>query len=653
MPAYRRPLSLATGLGLVFSSLLISAAPASATSTGLVITEVYGGGGNSGADLNADYVELYNPTAADIPLGGLSLQYRSNNGTGAANGVAALSGEVPAGEHWLVQTSAASATNGAPIPTPDATVTGVNMAAGAGTIWLANGTTGQTLTPGSVLNNAGVVDLVGFGGTNTFETAPTPTISTTTSARRTNEGVDGDNNSTDFTAGDQTPVACVCEEEPPPDPVEATIEEIQGDGAVSPLDGDPVITEGVVTASYPTGGFQGFYLQTEGTGGTADGNTASDAIFVYAPALAEYPAVNDFVEVTGDVSEFGTAPNTLTEITVAADGVTDAAGTADPVAPLAAAYPTTTADREAHEGELFAPTNQFTVTNTFNMNNFAEIGLATGDHPLIAPTEVEDAQTGDVAGVAADNAARAVALDDGSSTNFLSAANQDTPLPWLSPTNPVRVGAQATLHAPVVLDFRNNIWKFQPTAPVTGEGASVATFENTRPANANPQDVGGDIRLATFNVLNYFPTTGEEFVASGLGSCTYFNDRDGNPIANNSCNPNGPARRCQHREPSAPAGQDRHRDQPPRRQHRLAGGARELREVQQGPRLRDHPAGGGAERRRRRRHVGLRPDPARGRPAAGRQRGRHPHRLHLQAGRRRARGWLPDPGRRGELRQRP
>ena len=539
MPAYRRPLALATGLGMVFSSLLIAAQPANAASTGLVITEVYGGGGNSGANLNADFVELYNPTSSDITLDGKSLQYRSTSGTGAANGVGALTGEVPAGEHFLVQTGT-TGSSGSALPTPDATASSINMAAANGTIWLANGTTAQTLPTGSVLNNANVIDLVGFGTSNTFETAATQAISVTTSAKRTDEGTDGDNNGADFTVGGQTPTACECDEEPPPDPVEATIEEIQGDGAASPLDGDPVITEGVVTASYPTGGFQGFYLQTEGTGGTADGNSASDAIFVYAPTLAEYPAVNDFVEVTGDVSEFGTAPNTLTEITVAADGVTDADGTADPVAPLAAAYPTTSADREAHEGELIAPTNQFTVTNTFNMNNFAEIGLATGDHPLIAPTEVEDAQTGDVAGVTADNAARAVALDDGSSTNFLSAANQDTPLPWLSPTNPVRVGAEATLHAPVVLDFRNNIWKFQPTTPVTGEGASVATFENTRPANENPQDVGGDIRLATFNVLNYFPTTGEEFVASGLGTCTFFNDRDGNPIANNSCNPNGP-----------------------------------------------------------------------------------------------------------------
>ena len=75
------------------------AAPANAASTGLVITEVYGGGGNTGADLNADYVELYNPTAADIPSAGCRCSTDPRPATGAANGVAALTGEVPAGEH--------------------------------------------------------------------------------------------------------------------------------------------------------------------------------------------------------------------------------------------------------------------------------------------------------------------------------------------------------------------------------------------------------------------------------------------------------------------------------------------------------------------------------------------------------------------------
>ncbi len=503
MPAPRKFVALAAGLGLVSSALLIAPLSASAASTGLVITEVYGGGGNVGANLNADFVELYNPTASDISLDGKSLQYRSATGTGAANGVAGLSGSVPAGEHFLVQTSTAGA-NGSALPTPDATTTAVNMAAGSGTVWLANVTTGLTLATGSVTTNPSVIDLVGFGTSNTFETAATPTLSTTTSARRTNEGTDGDNNAAEFTAGAQTPTNCDCDDDPPPVAVDATIDEIQGtDTGTSPHVGDTVTTQGVVTASYPNGGFNGFYIQAEGTGGATDATPgASDGLFVFGgTSLTTYPEVGDFVEVTGPVSEFGTAPNTLTEVTVDNTGVTDAAGPFDPVTPLAAAYPQTTADRESHEGELFAPTNQFTVTNTFNMNNFAEIGLATGDSPLIVPTEVEDAQTGDIAGVTADNAARGVALDDGSSTNYLSGDNQDIPLPWLSSSNPVRVGATATLHAPVVLDWRNNVWKFQPTTRVTGDGASVATFREHPPGEQQPCGRGrrhqaGDVQRA-------------------------------------------------------------------------------------------------------------------------------------------------------------
>ena len=66
-----------------------------------------------------------------------------------------------------------------------------------------------------------------------------------------------------------------------------------------------------MTASYPTGGFNGFYIQTPG----ADTANASDAIFVYGGAggFATYPAIGDSVDVTGTVAEnFG-----LTELTSA------------------------------------------------------------------------------------------------------------------------------------------------------------------------------------------------------------------------------------------------------------------------------------------------------------------------------------------------
>ncbi len=317
------------------------------------------------------------------------------------------------------------------------------------------------------------------------------------------------------------------------------------DTATSPYNGQVVTVRGVVTAKYGTasGNFNGIYVQTGGTGGGTDATPgASDAIFVFGSQAqpAGLTDIGDSVEVTGTVSEFASS----TQITPSAGGVTEVTPALDAVTPAAIAYPATDAGREAHEGELLAPTGPFTVSNVFNVtggaNGFAEIGLATGTTPLRVPTDVRDAQTGNPGEIAADNAARGVALDDGASANYMTASNQSLPLPWITDNaNPPRVGAPVTFTAPVILEFRNSLWKFQPTQRITGNGAGTATFGTDRADNLAPEDVGGDLKLSTFNVLNYFPTTGEAFVAAG-GTCTYFLDREGNRIANNSCNPNGP-----------------------------------------------------------------------------------------------------------------
>jgi len=529
----------ASVLGLALVAAMLQTVPASANpaGTGLVINEVYGGGGNSGATYRSDYIELYNPTNAAIPLAGKSIQYRSTSG-GAGGAAAALTGSVAAHGYFLVK--AADGTNTAlpALPTPDATTT-FTLSGTAGQVLLINGT--SFTGTGNVAGNAGLIDMVGYGtGNNTFEGATmSANLSNATSANRklqTTAG-DTDNNLNDFQSGAPSPQNAGTVVPPDPEPGgEKTIAEIQGNGAASPLAGTTVTTKGIVTATYPTGGFNGIYIQTAGTGGASDATPgASDGIFVFgANAGASTVAIGDYVQVTGAVSEF----SGLTEITPAAGGVVPASGSGSPVTPLATAYPTTDAAREAHEGELLAPTNAFTVTDTYSTNQYAEIGLATGTKPLIIPTEVADAQDSSaIAAVVADNAARGVVLDDGASINFLSAANQATPLPWLSASNPVRVGASATFTGPVVLDYRNSTWKFQPQQRVTGTGTSTATFTNTRtPA---PEGVPGNLRLATFNVLNYFNTTGEDWVASGH-SCTFYSDRDGNRNSVNDCGAVGP-----------------------------------------------------------------------------------------------------------------
>lgn len=522
--------SLVTALGLAVAATGLSVAvvtPAQAVSTTVVIQEVYGAGGNSGATYNADFVELYNPTANPIDLTGMSIQYRSATSTSNAAAYA-LSGTVAAGDTFLIQMSNPGA-NGAALPTPDATASPqILMAAGAGQVLLASTTTPfPGATTGNVAGNAALVDMVGYGTTaTTFEGAPTGVnLTSTTAAKRFETGADTDDNASDFNETVPSPDTI------PNDPDPYTIAEIQGTGAASPLVGEFVSTKGVVTARYPTGGYDGFYIQN---GTTPD---ASDAVFVYAPDLpnTDWPAIGASVEVAGDVSEF----NGITELTLVG-GVSPVSPALTPVTPLSVPWADldSEVEKESHEGELVAPQGPFTVTDSYDTDNYAEIGLASGTTPLITPTDVADAQgTADEA-VAVENARRAIALDDGASINFREAANSDTPYPWLTPTNQVRVGAAVTFTGPVVLEFRNNLWKFQPQRRITGAGGSTATFANTR--TAAPAAVGGDIRLATFNVLNYFPTTGEEFDAMPGTTCTFFTDRDGNRTTVNSCNPNGP-----------------------------------------------------------------------------------------------------------------
>ncbi len=536
----RRALSVAGGLAVAVAGLAsVSPASANPAGTGLVISEVYGAGGNVGAVLNADFVELYNPTSAAISVTGDYIHYRAGTG-GSGGSPFALTGSVPAGGHYLIQMGAAG-TNGAALPTPDAVaLPAFTMATAGGQVYLLSSSTPITTT-GDQAGAAGVVDMVGATGATSFEKTPTSAGATpTNSLNRTSTGADTDNNTADFSLAAPTPQAAGTGTPPPP-PTEYTIAEIQGtDTSTSPHVGETVITQGVVTADYATGGFNGFYVQTAGTGGATDATPgASDAVFVFGSAAAAKVHLGDFVQVQGKVSEFAGT----TEIGASAENVTVLPDAHDSVTPAAIAYPTTDAAREAHEGELLAPTNDFTVTDNFDLNSFGEIGLATGDHQLVQPTDVANPTT-DPAGIAAvqaDNAARGVVLDDGSSTNFLNNANKGIPLPWLTTDNPVRIGSPATLHQPVILEFRNSGWDFQPTTPVTDQGTAVATFGDTRAANAAPRPVGGDLRLATFNVENFFPTSAADYEALDAGnSCTSFDDRAGNPITVNQCSPNGP-----------------------------------------------------------------------------------------------------------------
>lgn len=185
----------------------------------VVISEVYGGGGNSGAVYKNDFIELYNPTLSAIDLTGWSVQYASATGTSWQ--ATTLSGSIAAKGFYLIQQAAGSGgtTN---LPTPDKIGT-INMSGTAGKVLLSNSSTPQT---GSLPTGAAVIDLVGFGATaNGFEgTAAAVAPSNTTSIERKasatstsatlatggaeefmGNGYDSDDNAADFVTSAVTP----------------------------------------------------------------------------------------------------------------------------------------------------------------------------------------------------------------------------------------------------------------------------------------------------------------------------------------------------------------------------------------------------------------------------------------------------------------
>ncbi|WP_375384644.1 ExeM/NucH family extracellular endonuclease [uncultured Microbacterium sp.] len=505
-----------------FGATAPSAAQAAVSPTAtVVITEVYGGGGNSGGVFNRDFIELRNVGTVGEDLGAWSVQYAS--ATGSSWQVTPLSGVTLAAGKSLLIGEAPGAGTALPAFTADVEGT-IPLSGSGGKVALVRTQTPLTGSTGIAALDQ-TIDYVGWGAATDFAgTSAAPATTNATSVSRSAAAANTADNAADFTVGAPTPTgsgAGVPDPDPDPEPQESVaIAEIQGTGVASPYAGTVVTTTGVVTAYYPTGGFNGYVIQTAGTGGALDlsAHTASDAIFVYAPAAVGEVALGQTVEVTGSVSEF----NGLTEITVGAGAAKVLADAAAPL-PATVTWPSTDAQRESLESMLIAPQGTYTVSNTYSTNQYGEVGLASGDQPLRQPTDAARPGTAEAAAITADNAARAVVLDDGASTNFLSAANSSLTPPYVSLAEPIVVGATATFADPLIVDRRNNVWKLNPTQPIIGDGSGVDEVQFSNPRTAAPDAVGGAVQVASFNVLNYFTTLG-----TATPTCVSYPDRTGN-----------------------------------------------------------------------------------------------------------------------------
>jgi predicted extracellular nuclease len=199
------PLRLALCLFLFLSSVLVSPPPGvKASANGIVISQIYGGGGNAGSTFKNDFIEIFNADGATVNLNGWSVQYASAAGTTWQ--VTALSGSLAPGQYFLIQEAqgAGGTTN---LPAPNATGN-IAMSATAGKVALVSSTV--ALSGGCPVGGA-IIDFVGYGtgsgGATCFEgTTAAPTLTNTTADLRKNNGLqDTDSNSADFATGAPNP----------------------------------------------------------------------------------------------------------------------------------------------------------------------------------------------------------------------------------------------------------------------------------------------------------------------------------------------------------------------------------------------------------------------------------------------------------------
>jgi predicted extracellular nuclease len=184
-----------------------SQAPAAAPlANDLRISQVYGGGGNTGAPFTHDFIEIFNAGPSPVSLAGYSVQYASAAGTSWTN-LTALSGSLAPGQYYLVQGAAGNSCGGLPcgvaLPTPD--VPGaINLSGTNGKVALVNTVTPQT---GACPTGPQIIDFVGYGSANCYEgSAAAPVLTNTTAALRAGAGcTDTDDNAADFSAGAPNP----------------------------------------------------------------------------------------------------------------------------------------------------------------------------------------------------------------------------------------------------------------------------------------------------------------------------------------------------------------------------------------------------------------------------------------------------------------
>lgn len=301
------------------------------------------------------------------------------------------------------------------------------------------------------------------------------------------------------------------------------IYEIQGSGSASPFTGTTVTTEGIVTGDFQgTNQLGGFYVQDT----TGDGNNlTSDGVFVFDTSF--HVNVGDYVKFTGLVEEFFTK----TELKNISSGLVLSTGNSL-MAPVLINLPVDSVTMlERYEGMRVSFPQTLTVSETFTLGRFGEV-LLSADGRLFTPTNFVDPNDSPASGTSSSGNSNVAAvtaqqdlnnrsqilLDDGSSV-------QNPPVvPYLNPSDStLRIGSTLS-NLTGNLDFDFSVYRLQPTVSPSFNYA-------VRPS---APVVGGNVKVGSFNVLNYFNGNGLGGgfpTARGANTLTEFNRQRAKIIA--------------------------------------------------------------------------------------------------------------------------
>jgi len=309
------------------------------------------------------------------------------------------------------------------------------------------------------------------------------------------------------------------------------IADVQGTGDVSPLVGQTVTVRGVVTADYRgLSGYNGIVVQTQGSGGVDDATPgASDGIFIFLSSNNPAVAIGDLVDVTGPVSEYF-GQTQISATTASSVSLVESSVELPEPSPLPADV--IGDDREQFENMLVMPTGDYLVASTHQLFSFGTLWLAPGEELVKSTEQVRPGPAADA--IAAENRAARILLDDGYNIRVDNSRYPGTQ-PYFTADEIVRNGDAVVFpDAGMVLQYGFDEWRLQPQLPISSEGPEGfgVEFDTRNPRPESAPEVGGDVQVAAFNVLNYFTTlTSENSNARGARTADEFARQEAKIVA--------------------------------------------------------------------------------------------------------------------------